>query len=63
MANHATPETTTASRGLLARLADLTYRRRGATVIAWIVLLVATVLGVSRLAGDYEVEFGTPGSD
>jgi putative drug exporter of the RND superfamily len=63
MANYATPETTTASQGLLARLADLTYRRRGATVVAWIALLVATVVGVSRLAGDYEVEFGTPGSD
>ena len=63
MGTHPTPETTAASQGLLARLADLTYRRRGATVVAWIVLLVGSVLGVSRFAGDFEVEFGTPGSD
>jgi putative drug exporter of the RND superfamily len=62
MGTHPAPDSTDRP-GLLARLADLTYRRRGATVVVWIALLVGTVLGVSRLAGDYEVEFGTPGSD
>lgn len=59
------PESSAAAApdGLLARLADLTYRRRGWTVIAWVVLLVGTVGGVSRLAAEYDVDFGTPGSE
>jgi putative drug exporter of the RND superfamily len=47
----------------LARLADLTYRRRGRVVLAWIVLLVATLAIVPRFAGDFSTEFGTPASE
>jgi putative drug exporter of the RND superfamily len=48
---------------LLARLGDLTYRRRGRVVLAWIALLVAVLAIVPRFAGDFDVEFGTPGSE
>jgi putative drug exporter of the RND superfamily len=47
----------------LARLADLTYRRRWRVVIAWIAVLAATVAIVPQIAGEYGVEFGTPGSE
>ncbi len=47
----------------LARLADLTYRRRGRVVLAWVVLLVATLAIVPRFAGDFSTEFGTPASE
>ena len=47
----------------LARLADLTYRRRWRVVFAWVAILVATVVVVPQFAGDYGVEFGTPGSE
>jgi RND superfamily putative drug exporter len=58
-----TEETKFATGGRLARLADLAYRRRGLMVLAWVTALVAVVAGVSRLAGDFDVEFGTPGSE
>jgi putative drug exporter of the RND superfamily len=48
---------------LLARLGDLTYRRRGRVVLAWIAFLVAVLTIVPRFAGDFAVEFGTPGSE
>jgi putative drug exporter of the RND superfamily len=47
----------------LARLADITYRRRGRVVLAWIVLLVAVLAIVPRFAGDFSTEFGTPASE
>src|SRR5918993_8599 len=47
----------------LARLADLTYRRRWRVVFAWVAILVATVVVVPQFAGDYGVEFGSPGSE
>ncbi|HKF14509.1 MAG TPA: MMPL family transporter, partial [Gaiellaceae bacterium] len=47
----------------LARLADLTYRRRWRVVAAWIAILVATLVVVPQFAGEYGVEFGTPGSE
>jgi RND superfamily putative drug exporter len=58
-----TPAETNRTRGRLARLADFSYRRRGLMVLGWIAVLVAMVVGVSRLAGDFDVEFGTPGSE
>ncbi|HEV3478511.1 MAG TPA: MMPL family transporter [Gaiellaceae bacterium] len=51
----------TASR--LARLADLAYRRRWRVVVAWVATLIAVVAIVPQLAGEYGVEFGTPGSE
>ena len=47
----------------LARLADLTYRRRWYVVVAWVAALAATLAVVPRFAGDFGVEFGTPGSE
>jgi RND superfamily putative drug exporter len=47
----------------LERLADLTYRRRGRVILAWIATLIAVVTIVPQLAGEYGVEFGTPGSE
>ncbi|MFY9469110.1 MAG: MMPL family transporter, partial [Solirubrobacterales bacterium] len=49
--------------GLLARWADLAYRRRGRVVLAWIgVTLVLGFVG-SSLAGDWEADYATPGSE
>jgi RND superfamily putative drug exporter len=53
----------TQTNGRLARLADLTFRRRGRTVLAWIVVLAAVVGLTPFVAGGFDGEFGTPGSD
>ena len=47
----------------LGRLSDLTYRRRWRVVVAWIATLAAVLAIVPQFAGDFDVEFGTPGSD
>jgi putative drug exporter of the RND superfamily len=47
----------------LARLADLAYRRRGRMVLAW-VLAAVVIIGVgSALAGEYQADYDTPGSE
>jgi putative drug exporter of the RND superfamily len=47
----------------LARLADIAYRRRGRVVVAWIVAAVVIIgLGTS-LAGEYNADYDTPGSE
>jgi putative drug exporter of the RND superfamily len=47
----------------LANLADVAYRRRGRMVLAWIVAAVVIIgLGTS-LAGEYEADYDTPGSE
>jgi len=47
----------------LARLADFAYRRRGTMVLLWIVS-AALIIGLgSSLAGEYEADYNTPGSD
>jgi putative drug exporter of the RND superfamily len=47
----------------LARLADIAYRRRGRMVLAWI-LAAVVIIGVgSSLAGEYEADYNTPGSE
>jgi putative drug exporter of the RND superfamily len=51
------------NRSLLARLGDLAYRRRRLVVLAWIGIFAAVLAIVPRFAGDFGVEFGTPGSD
>jgi RND superfamily putative drug exporter len=55
--------TTTNDTSRLARLADLTYRRRWRVVAAWIATLVVVIAVVPQLAGDFGVNFGTPGSE
>ncbi|MGH3079957.1 MAG: MMPL family transporter [Gaiellaceae bacterium] len=54
---------TSQQRTRLARLADLTYRRRWRVVLAWIATLAAVLVIVPQFAGEYDVEFGTPGSE
>jgi len=48
--------------GRLARLADLTFRRRRAVVAIWLVGLVAAFAGAG-LAGDWSADYSTPGSE
>ncbi|MGH2961925.1 MAG: MMPL family transporter, partial [Solirubrobacterales bacterium] len=48
---------------LLARLADIAYRRRGTVVLVWIAALVATIGLGGALAGEYNADYDTPGSE
>jgi putative drug exporter of the RND superfamily len=50
------------TRGL-ARLADIAYRRRGRMVVAWIVATVVIIGLGSSLAGEYNADYNTPGSE
>jgi putative drug exporter of the RND superfamily len=47
----------------LARLADISYRRRGRMVLGWIVAAVVLIGLGSSLAGEYEADYNTPGSE
>jgi RND superfamily putative drug exporter len=47
----------------LARLADVAYRRRGRMVLAWIAALVVLIGVGSSLAGEYDADYNTPGSE
>jgi putative drug exporter of the RND superfamily len=47
----------------LARLADIAYRRRGRMVLAWIVAAIVIIGLGSSLAGEYEADYNTPGSE
>src|SRR6476659_1896535 len=47
----------------LARLADIAYRRRGRVVLAWIVAAVVIIGLGSSLAGEYNADYNTPGSE
>ena len=47
----------------LARLADIAYRRRGRVVLAWIVATVVIIGLGSSLAGEYNADYNTPGSE
>jgi putative drug exporter of the RND superfamily len=61
------PGTSTRGEGapttLLARLADLAYRRRGRMVLAWIAVLAAVVTLAPQLAGNFVDDEATPGSE
>src|SRR3712207_8012353 len=48
---------------LLARLADLAYRRRGRMVLAWVAAAVVIIGVGSSLAGEYNADYNTPGSE
>ena len=48
---------------VLARLADIAYRRRGRMVVAWIAAAVVIIGLGSSLAGEYNAEYNTPGSE
>src|ERR687893_1543444 len=47
----------------LARLADISYRRRGRMVLAWLAALVVIIGVGSSLAGEYDADYNTPGSE
>ena len=47
----------------LARLADIAYRRRGRMVLAWIAATVVIIGVGSALAGEYNADYDTPGSE
>jgi RND superfamily putative drug exporter len=47
----------------LARLADLACRRRGRMVLGWIVAMVVIIGVGSSLAGEFEADYDTPGSE
>src|SRR5215213_5782476 len=47
----------------LARLADLSFRRRGRMVLAWILASVVIIGLGSSLAGEYNADYNTPGSE
>jgi putative drug exporter of the RND superfamily len=47
----------------LARLADVAYRRRGRMVLAWIAAAVVIIGVGSSLAGEYQADYDTPGSE
>ncbi len=47
----------------LSRLADIAYRHRGRMVLAWIVAAVVIIGLGSSLAGEYEADYNTPGSE
>jgi RND superfamily putative drug exporter len=47
----------------LSRLADIAYRRRGRMVLAWIGAAILIIGVGSALAGDYNADYNTPGSE
>jgi putative drug exporter of the RND superfamily len=47
----------------LARIADIAYRRRGRMVLGWIVATVVIIGVGSSLAGEYNADYNTPGSE
>jgi putative drug exporter of the RND superfamily len=47
----------------LAQVADVAYRRRGRVVLAWIAAAVVIIGVGSALAGEYNADYNTPGSE
>jgi putative drug exporter of the RND superfamily len=48
---------------LLSRLADLACRRRGTVILLWIAAMIVTIGLGSSLAGEYNADYDTPGSE
>ena len=51
------------SKTFLARLGELTYRRRRLVLVAWVLGMVIAVAASSKLAGDWSANYETPGSE
>src|SRR5687768_11880638 len=49
--------------GPLGRLARVTFRRRGRTVLAWLGTLVVAVLLSMSVGGEFTADYSAPGSD
>jgi RND superfamily putative drug exporter len=47
----------------LARLADISYRRRGRVVLLWVAAMVVIIGVGSALAGEFHADYDTPGSE
>src|SRR5436190_5617269 len=47
----------------LTKLADVAYRRRGRMVLGWIVAMVVIIGLGSALAGEFNADYNTPGSE
>src|SRR3954469_16287198 len=47
----------------LERLADISYRRRGRMVLAWLAAAVGIIGVGTALAGEYNADYDTPGSE
>jgi RND superfamily putative drug exporter len=47
----------------LSRLADISYRRRGRVVLAWIAAAIVIIGVGSSLAGEFNADYDTPGSE
>ena len=47
----------------LTRLADISYRRRGRVVLIWIVAMFVIIGVGSSLAGEFQADYDTPGSE
>src|ERR687897_3192486 len=48
---------------LLTKVADIAYRRRGRVVLAWIAAMIVIIGLGSSLAGEYNADYDTPGSE
>ena len=49
--------------GPLGRLADLTYRHRLLTVVAWVAALGLAVVLAGAVGGEFKADYSAPGSD
>ncbi|HEY6638170.1 MAG TPA: MMPL family transporter [Solirubrobacterales bacterium] len=47
----------------LTRLADISYRHRGRVVLAWLAAMVVIIGVGSSLAGEFQADYDTPGSE
>ena len=47
----------------LARLADIAYRRRRRMILGWIIAMIVLIGVGSSLAGEYNADYNTPGSE
>ena len=58
------PGTAPAARpGPLGRLADLTFRHRIVTVLAWVAALGIAIVLAGAFGGDFKADYSAPGSD
>jgi putative drug exporter of the RND superfamily len=53
----------TTRTSFLRRLANLAYRRRRRMVLAWIAVFAVVVTIAPRLAGEFDEDYSTPGSE
>ena len=51
------------TEGVLARLADAMFVHRKKVIVGWVAILALAIAGGMTLAGDYRVDYSTPGSD